>query len=296
MIKTSDEILRIFAGLLDDFPSVPIPKPPKPEELKPIETTKEKDDDEKNTPLLPIPIPIPPKDEWESKEPLSIRDKKPEDIRSQKQISIRDEKEKEPEHGSPEWQAKYHTHEFLRGVYVPWDRYYIDDPIRREEIVSKTMDKLVYDNPENYFEWRLYKKNDLKPWLIPSAVSLIEKDPLDALGKEIWRYGELGPLLKELWVAVFEHEIKRSVKDPQLGGQILPGILRKKIRALAGEIATADPEFYMTYIKGKSTDKSMGLTTKEFDEKAERVYKQKVQLGDIKEPSLPLENWNERNK
>jgi hypothetical protein len=269
MTLMADEILKIFADILGNLPNIPIPDPPRPEDLNivnPEESIESKDEEVKH--ITPMPIPLPIDESWKPKGPISIRD------------------EKEIEHGSPEWQAKYHPHEFLRGVYTPWDRYYIDDPTNREAIVSKTMQKLIQDNPQDYFNWHLYKKQDLKAWLIPSAESLIKKDPLDALGKEIWKYGELGPLLKELWKNAFSREIDRTINDPGSSGQVLPGILRKKIRSLAGEIATADPEFYMMYIKGKPTDRNTGLTTKEFDEKAERVYNQKLQLGDIKEPSI----------
>ncbi len=243
VLHITDEIIKKFAAIMDDFP-VPAPTVPKSEELSSVE------------PELPESKPI------DLPKPISIRDK----------ID-------EPSPGTAEWAAKYHTQEFLRGVKQPY-RGWIRQP-ENKALVEQTMEKLVHESPENYFSWDLHRRPELLSWLYPAAVSLIKKDPITALVKEIYRFKELKDLQTDLWKAVLGEEISRSVFDPKSSGKIFQNKLFNQIRHLAGLIAESDPEFYWLYIEGKP------ITTKQFDETARRILKQKEELGKTKPIKLP---------
>lgn len=240
MLKTTDEIMIKFASFWDDFP-VKSPEPPRPEELE----------------LVP-PTTLP---ETNSKilKPIEIEPKKDKDIKP------------ELEHGTAEWAAKNFPKEFLKGVKQPY-RGFIRDPAN-VELVRETMDKLVRYRPQNYFDWDLYSRQELRDWLYPAAKALIKKDPIVALMKEIYRFNELKDLNTELWKEVLDKEISRSAFSDKSKGELFVGTIFNKMRHLAGRIATDDPEFYLLYIEGKP------VTTKQFDLEARRVMKQKEELG-----------------
>ena len=281
MIKTADEILIKYAALFDDFP-VPPPELPRPEDLvvsKPKETTDLPKDSPSAYPM-PIPVPKKPFDEDE----LNRLDEELEALKVQnpivpaktekKPLSVRDTEE-EPPMGTAEWAAKHHTQEFLKGVKQPW-RGWIRDPANWP-LVEKTMSKLVEEHPEHYFAWDLHRRQELLPWLYPAGKKLIEVDPMIALMKEIWRFRELRDMQTELWKRVMDREINRSSHDPKSSGQMFPGRILNNMRHLAGEIADTDPEFYLDYIAGKP------ITTEQFDQKAKRVWKDKIDLGKAEE-------------
>jgi len=257
MLKTLDEILIKYAASFDDLPIL-APEPPKFDELT-VQPASQKEDTETKLPT-PIPVPVPAK-----QRPLSQRDT---------------EEESEPSTGTPEWSAKYHTQEFLKGVKQPY-RGWIRDPSNRL-LVVKTMDKLVRDNPGNYFSWDLHRRLELLPWLYPAGKQLIEKDPTAALMKEVWRFRELRDLQTELWKGVMDQHINRTVGDPTAGVRVFPGDLFNKMRKLAGEIAASDPEFYLLYIEGKK------LTTPQFDAMARRVMREKEDLNKARPVRLPF--------
>lgn len=258
MLKALDEILIKYAASFDDFP-IPAPIPPKKEDLEVIvPIAPEKDISEQK---LPAPISLP-----QISRPLSQRDIK--------------EEGPGPQVGTPEWAAKEHTQEFLKGTKQPY-RGWIRDP-RNKALTVKTMDKLVRDHPEDYFSWDLNRRLELLPWLYPAGKGLIEKNPTAALMKEIWRFRELRDLQTELWKGVMEQQINRTVDDPQSRVQVFPGDLFNKMRKLAGEIAASDPEFYLLYIEGKK------LSTPQFDELAKRVMKEKEDLGKAEPVKLPF--------
>lgn len=284
MFKTADEILIKYAASFDDFP-VPPPEPPKPEDLivpAPKELPKEESEPHKTN--LPIPIPLPKK--VLTKEDLEQIDKELEELgvghtsspkkEEKKPLSMRDVDD--PPMGTAEWAAKHHTQEFLKGVKQPW-RGWIRDPANWP-LVERTMNQLVEEHPEHYFSWDLHRRQELLPWLYPAGKKLIEVDPMMALMKEIWRFRELRDLQTELWKKVIEKEIQRSSQDPQSSGQLFPGRILNNMRHLAGEIADTDPEFYLDYIAGKP------VTTEQFDEKAKRVWKEKLDLGKAEEAKL----------
>ncbi|MFA5023469.1 MAG: hypothetical protein WC523_00730 [Patescibacteria group bacterium] len=240
MIGIKDEILFKFAALLDKL-AIDIPVPPKTEELEVMPPEKSTDLSQ----TVPVPLEI-------KEKPISNRDV-------------------EPKQGTAEWAAKYHTQEFLRGTKQPY-RGWIRQP-ENQTLVKNTMNELVEKSPEDYFAWDLHRRIELKPWLYPAAKALISKDPMIALMKEIYRFDELTDLNTELWKAVLDKQISRSAHDPESKGDVFLNNIFNKMRHLAGRIAVTDPEFYWLYIEGKP------VTTKQFDEEAKRVLKQKQELG-----------------
>jgi hypothetical protein len=243
MIKVADEILQRYASLLsyeDLYNKVPVPDVPKTEELELVEHDNTKESEKGD--LSPIELP---------------------DVVHETQVV----EEKEPERGTAEWEAKYHTQEFLKGVKQPY-RGWIRDPANKD-LVENTMKKLIDENPSAYFSWDLHRRQELKSWLYPAAIALISEDPVEALMKEIYRFSELSGLNTELWKEVMNHEIIRSMTDPSSSGKVFGGKLFNKMRQLAGRIAISDPEFYSMFIEGKP------ITTKDFDGTAKRMLNQK---------------------
>ena len=234
MINNRDEILIKLAALLDEIAIPPVPQSIQIESPKAPETAAKL--------LKPIEIVNTPK--------------------------------QEPNYGTAEWAAKYHTQEFLKGVKHPY-RGFVRDPANKD-LVVETMHTLVKTHPADYFAWDLNRRQELQPWLYPAAVTLIKTDPVMALMKEIYRFPELKDLQTELWKAVLDKEISRSAFDPSSSGALFVNTIFNKMRHLAGQIAVSDPEFYRLYIEGKS------ITTKQFDDEAKRTLKQKEELGKIK--------------
>ena len=161
MLKALDEILIKYAASFDDLP-VSAPEPPRPGELISIEPTKSEEGQEQKLPT-PIPLPV-------EHRPLSQRDI--------------EEEIPEPPVGTPEYDAKHYTQEFLKGTKQPY-RGWIRDP-KNKGLTIRTMDSLVKDHPEDYFSWDLHRRQELTPWLYPAGKRLIERDPTLALMKEIW--------------------------------------------------------------------------------------------------------------
>jgi len=217
---------------------------------------------------FPIEAPEPPNPEDIKTMPPSKAPEQKVDVVKPIEFSV------EPEHGSGEWMAKHHPREFLLETKNPY-RGWIRDPAYRE-LTKNIMDSLVDKNPENYFAWNLNRREELKPWLYPAAKSIIQKDSLAALILEIYKFTELQDLNTELWKAVLDKEITRSAFDYKSRGIPFAHKIFNKMRHLAGRIASTDPEFYNLYIEGKP------VTTKQFDEEARRVLKQKEDLGKYK--------------
>jgi hypothetical protein len=239
MIKTYDEILIKYAASFDDL--VPIPDVPTFGELG---TEKPKDSDRST--FLPEPLPVP-----ETKKPISARDN-----------------DQDSQMGSPEWAAKNHTQAFLLGVKEPY-RGFIRDP-NNQSLVEKTMNKLVEETPENYFEWKLNRRHELLPWLHRAASNWIDKDPVSALMADIYKTEKLNNLQPKLWEKAMNALISASSTQEQPWAKLFPGHLFNKMRMLAGELAMNHSSFYLDRIAGKT------ITTKEFDETANRNYRLRI--------------------
>ena len=254
MLKTIDEILKKYASYWDDFP-VPAPEPPKPEEIVKVkpsipETT--------GHTVLPKPIPLPKQPE----RPLSKRDMF--------------------EKGSPEWVAENETHKFLTETQQDYQgaKGWINHP-GLQGLVAKTMDKLVAEHPEQYFQWKLNMKLKLQPWLYDAAKSLIEKDPTTALYERIYRFPELAgtkrdmsfdgmkmpaTLNAKLFWDVRNLMVKElAAKDKLINEKVFDEMMLRKMRQLTGVLAKTDPEFYHMFIE------HLPITTKKFVGQMERV-------------------------
>jgi len=192
---------------------------------------------------LPIDAPAPPKpEELETMAPHKA-------LNTETNIPKPIDVPPEPEHGSAEWMAKNHPREYLLELNHPF-RGWIHDPAYKE-LTKKVMDNLVEKNPEDYFAWKLNRREALKPWLYPAASVLIKKDPIAALILEIYKFTELKDLNTVLWNAVLDKEISRSAFDSKSSGAPFANKIFNKMRHLAGLIAATDPEFYWLYITGK---------------------------------------------
>lgn len=181
----------------------------------------------------------------------------------------------DPKPGSPEWVAQHHTKEYLRGVQKPYLGY-IRDP-SNDQVTKATMDRLVAVEPEDYFTWGLRMRQELKPWMIPAAKAIIERNPRNALMIGLHKQGpEVAHLLPDLWNTGVQVEAdnnpEKSAKD------LLPGVLFNNARSLIGEISRTSPEFY---VEKTSDPNSIGaqLKTKRFDNWAASALREKGSLG-----------------
>ena len=161
-------------------------------------------------------------------------------------------KERVGDEGSPEWMAKNHPREFLRGTKQPY-RGYVCNP-KYAGLVKEVMERLLVNTPELYFDWGLDRIDLLRwEWLIPASIALMKKDPISALTKRIYEHKEFigAGLLGELWKRVIDASIDSSSQSPQ-GKDFFSGELGNRMRHLAGFIAANDSAFYNLYIAGKS--------------------------------------------
>lgn len=253
MISTRDEIMFKFASMQDDDPDIvgelPIAVPPGIEDLEEISPEDvhliEKPIEEK--PSLSKRVPF-------FKDPFEDRGLIPGKYQGT------DWPWEDPRPGSVEWAAQNYTKEYLRGVDMPY-RGYARDP-QNDKITKATMDRLIAVDPEKYFEWGLRRREELKPWMVPAAAALIDKDPYKALLMGIFKQGEeVKHLLPKLWQDIIGLEFQRSSESES--GQIFPGVIFNRMRSLAGEIARTNPQFYIDSIA--ETGIGQKFRTKQFD-------------------------------
>ena len=262
MINTRDEIIRKFASEFDDLPEVdPIRFPSTVKELERQEVP------EIDPERFPGTVKELERQEEPVKPPISQRDERRRFVDPYEERGLvpgkydgTDWPWEDPRPGSDEWEAQHHTQEYLRGVNMPY-RGYARDP-QFDHITKATMDRLVAVDPSKYFEWGLRMRQELKPWMVPAAEALIDKDPYSALLKGIYKQGEeIKHLLPKLWKDVMESEFRRSSESES--GQFFPGMLFNRMRALAGELARTNPEFYVNEIAESGIGKK--FRTKQFD-------------------------------
>ena len=156
----------------------------------------------------------------------------------------------EPAQGTPEYDAKNHTREFLLDLRNHEGyRGYLHNP-RYQELIKRTMNELVMLHPEDYFAWRLSKRDALiVPWLHMAAEAFIVKDPIGALKAEIFEDNKLANLRPMLWQAVEKTELDRTYKETNFENpaesrtKMFAGI-ESLMAALRRRIAESDPKFY----------------------------------------------------
>ena len=267
MIKTKDEILRLFAGILDDLPPPPIPtfkpqEPMKPEDFeKKFPNTQKflEEEGEKPKPIMPIPLPVPQPKAPQPDEPEPVPEKQEAPPMSEP-LQVPNVQEvnndwAEPDAGSPEWAAENYPYAYLFG-HAPFMGYISD---RSNDPVTKAlMDKIVNEAPEKYFEWGLYRLENkalkrLKgDWAMKAAEALVDGNPHYAaiLGFfEDAEYQRDSTLLPRLWTNVINAEMNRSMTSTS--GRLFPGMLFYRMKRLMKMLKESHPDFYAENIAGR---------------------------------------------
>lgn len=264
MISTRDEIIQKFAEEFDDLSDIdPLRFPKTVEELKRQEgeeidperfpktveeLARQRREEVSVEPAEPVKPPISQREMAGFTDPYEERGLVPNEYAFGEEWPD-DPRWKEPERGSATYMAVQNPKEYLRGLKRPY-RGYVRDP-SNDEITKVVMDKLVANEPENYFKWELRERHELKSWMVPSAKKLVEEKPLLALGIGVHEQGpeiEKAGLLVELWKNAINAEFSENPSD------MFPGIYSKHMQSLAGKIARTNPEFYKTYIFGDMSD------------------------------------------
>jgi len=238
MLNTRDEILFKFATEMDDFPDIPVPKPPVPTDLRPVDIDVEEEGDTEPT-QIPIPIPI------------------PEDTEDEKQISKREMPPRPPEE---KFRKAYelalsNTHAFLTTTQSDFWGYkgWVKHPAVRP-MVEYIMDGIVKNEPWIYFEWDLQKSRNgdiLVEWFDAAAESYIDKNPIGAvenLMNSKISSARLDQHLPDLWLAAWEKvRGKYEHMDDPINMSRDP--FEKGMTKLAFRLATLRPDVFDEYIK-----------------------------------------------
>lgn len=156
--------------------------------------------------------------------------------------------------GSPEWAAANYPYAYLFG-HAPFLGYISDR--KNDPITKNLMENLVTNHPEKYFEWGL-RRLEAKAldrlgadWGLRAAEQLVKTNPhyamvLGTIFKDK-KYINNPTLLPELWDNMIKQETDRSMKTSS--GRMFPGMLFGRMKSLMNILKEHHPEFYKNNIE-----------------------------------------------